>query len=209
MGLSSWFAFQMVQKSHSDSSELDPALRSKAASVRSRLLRWFTANGRSFRWRRDASAYVVLVSEILLKKTTAPVVDRFLPKFLEKYPDIRTLSRARVRDLRNLLEPLGLSQQRANQLRSLASSIAVSPDGCIPCTQAGLLSLPGVGPYTANSVLCVARSHRLHLLLTRTSRGSCYASSASQQLGTSPGDVRSCGKSRQPSPGPELHPADE
>lgn len=160
----------MARKLHLASSELGPELRSKAASVRSRLLRWFTTNGRSFRWRQDTSAYVVLISEVLLKKTTAPVVDRFLPKFFEKYPDVSTLSRARVRDLRRMLQPLGLSQQRASQLRSLATAVVDSPGGSIPRSQAGLLSLPGVGPYTANSVLCVAFAQPAPVVDTNVAR---------------------------------------
>lgn len=151
-------------------SKLDPALRSKAASVRSRLLRWFTANGRSFHWRRVTSPYVVLISEVLLKKTTAPVVDRFLPSFLEKYPDIESLSSVRVGDLRRFLKPLGLSKQRADQLRSLAAAIVAAPGSCIPCSQDELLGLPGVGPYTANSVLCVSFAQPAPVVDTNVAR---------------------------------------
>lgn len=146
----------MARASHLDSSGLNTTIREKAGGIRRRLLNWFPSNHRIFRWREDTSAYVVLISEILLKKTTAQAVDRFLPSFLERYPDVKSLSGARIADLRHTLQPLGLSQQRATQLHALARAVSSCPGGRIPCSRDELLLLPGVGPYTANSILCVA-----------------------------------------------------
>lgn len=152
----SWCGFPMVRRLLLANSELDPALSAKAASVRRRLLPWFARNGRGFLWREDTSAYIVLISEILLKKTTAQMVDRFLPQFLREFPDMEALARVRMPKLRRALKPLGLSRQRSIQLRSLASTLVSIHGGRIPRSQEGLLGLPGVGLYTANSVLCVA-----------------------------------------------------
>lgn len=160
----------MARASHSASNTIDPLTRAKATSVRKRLLRWFARNGRDFLWRRDTTPYVVLVAEVLLKKTTAPVVDRFLPDFLQDFPNVNSLSKCRVRKLQRILQPLGLSAQRADQLRSLASAIVSNHQGNIPTSRDGLLDLPGVGPYTANSVLCVAFAKAAPIVDTNVAR---------------------------------------
>lgn len=160
----------MARASHSASNTVDPLTQAQAASVRKRLLRWFARNGRDFLWRQDRSPYVVLVAEVLLKKTTAPVVNRFLPHFLQHFPKIDFLAKSRVRNLRRILQPLGLSAQRADQLRSMASAIVSNHNGNIPTYRDGLLDLPGVGPYTANSVLCVAFDKAAPIVDTNVAR---------------------------------------
>jgi len=160
----------MARASHLDNNSVDSLSRAKATAVRARLLRWFTRKGRDFLWRRETSPYVVLVSEVLLKKTTAPVVDRFLPNFLQNFPNVESLSKVPVRNLRRILQPLGLSSQRADQLRSLASAIVANYEGNIPTSRHGLLDLPGVGPYTANSVLCVAFDKAAPIVDTNVAR---------------------------------------
>ncbi len=137
-------------------SKLRRGVEKKAPAIRQKLLKWFRTEARSFRWRTTTDSYVILISEMLLKKTTAPVVDKFLPEFLLRYPDLRSLARAQKRTLRSLLKPLGLSEQRASQLLALAKILRTDHSYQIPTNPEMLLSLPGVGEYTANSVLCVA-----------------------------------------------------
>uniref|UniRef100_Q027X1 Adenine DNA glycosylase n=1 Tax=Solibacter usitatus (strain Ellin6076) TaxID=234267 RepID=Q027X1_SOLUE len=142
----------------------------RATLVRRLLLKWFRSSGRSFYWRENRDPYVVLVSELLLKKTAAPVVDRFLPAFLKRFPDFASLSRARHATLVRILQPLGLSDQRAGQLRALAQAISGSKDGCVPATRQDLLALPGVGEYTANSLLCVSFGQAVPVVDTNVAR---------------------------------------
>jgi len=124
--------------------------------IRAELLSWYEGNGRSFVWRRNPEPYVVLIAEILLKKTTAGAVDRFFPVFLERYPDIQTLHEGALSNLQKMLSPLGLSGQRAMQLKSLANVLVESYEGKIPCNREELLKLPGIGDYTAGAVLSFA-----------------------------------------------------
>jgi A/G-specific adenine glycosylase len=138
----------------------DPRLRaaveSKAPAIRSELLKWFRSEARPFRWRTTKDPYVILIAELLLKKTTAPVVERFLPAFLQRYSDVRSLASARKPMLKALLKPLGLSEQRATQLAALSRTLRSECNCRVPNNLEQLLALPGVGEYTANSVLCVA-----------------------------------------------------
>jgi A/G-specific adenine glycosylase len=159
----------MGPKSHLGNDKAVKAGR-RATAVRRLLLRWFDRSGRNFYWRANREPYIVLLSEILLKKTTAPVVEKFLPVFLRKFPDFGAISRARVGTLQRVLQPLGLSDQRAHQIRDLSLAITGSTDGCIPTTREGLLSLPGVGDYTANSVLCVSFGHAVPVVDTNVAR---------------------------------------
>jgi len=124
--------------------------------IKQELLKWFEVNGRKFFWRVNNDPYTVLIVEILLKKTTAGAVDRFLPIFLEQYPDIHTLHEGSLSDLQKMLSPLGLSEQRAMQLTSLVKVLVNSYEGKIPCNREELLKLPGIGDYTAGAILSFA-----------------------------------------------------
>ena len=104
---------------------------------RDELLHWFAEHGRSFSWRQGSTPFEVLIAEILLKKTTASAVERFIPGFLT---------------------PLGLSMQRAVQVRNLAGALIRDHKGQVPSELTHLLELPGVGPYIASAVRCYAFS---------------------------------------------------
>jgi len=121
------------------------------------LLNWYKMNGRRWLyWRVHCSPYNVLISELFLKKTTAAVVDRFLPTFLELYPDFDALNNAKLIDLKNFISPLGLSNQRSAQLKNMAQIIVEKYGGNIPSTKDQLLDLPGIGEYAAGAVLSFA-----------------------------------------------------
>jgi A/G-specific adenine glycosylase len=145
-------------------------LELKLSRIRRRLLRWFKSEGRTFLWRRTLDPYQVLISEVLLKKTTAPVVDRYLPEFFLRYPDIKTLASAKKRSLKAFLQPLGLSEQRADQLIALSRVLKRDFDCEIPETLEALLALPGIGEYTANSILCVAFGEAVPVVDTNVAR---------------------------------------
>lgn len=125
-------------------------------NLRDELLNWFGENGRSFLWRKSSPPFVVLIAEILLKKTTAVAVERFLPEFLRRYPDPFSLAESTVEELRDFLAPLGLSMQRAVQFKSLAGALIRDHNGQVPAQLFHLLELPGVGPYIASAVRCYA-----------------------------------------------------
>jgi len=117
------------------------------------LVKWFSRQRRSFPWRESGDLYVLLVAEILLKQTTAAAAALFLPGFLEAYSAPVHLARARTRRLEKLLQPLGLSRQRAEHLRALGIALQQLNGRLEP---ENLELLPGVGPYTASAVRCFA-----------------------------------------------------
>lgn len=129
---------------------------SLASTVRELLLLWFASEGRRFPWRESRDPFTVLVAEVLLKKTGARVVAKFLPGFLTLFPSASILASTSLERLEEVLGPIGLSRQRAEQLKSLGSALVERHGGLVPCCMDDLLSLPAVGPYTASAVLCFA-----------------------------------------------------
>ncbi len=123
---------------------------------RDELLKWFVEHRRNFSWRRSSNPFVVLIAEILLKKTTADAVEHFIPGFLGRFPDPFSIAESTVEELRGFLAPLGLSTQRAVQFKNLAGALIRDHQGEVPSKLTQLLELPGVGPYIASAVRCYA-----------------------------------------------------
>ena len=77
-------------------------------------------------------------------------------KFIERYPTVRDLSGAKEAEIRAMIKPLGFHNQRAKQLVGIANKLTEDYKELIPSERNDLLSLPGVGDYIANAVLCFA-----------------------------------------------------
>ena len=123
---------------------------------RDELLQWFAEHGRIFSWRQGFPPFEVLIAEILLKKTAASTVERFIPGFLTRYPDPFSITASTIEELKDFLTPLGLSMQRAVQVWNLAGALVRDYKGQVPSDLTHLLELPGVGPYIAAAVRCYA-----------------------------------------------------
>jgi len=75
-------------------------------------------------------------------------------EFLRRYPTPAALASASVEELRELLKPLGIENQRALLFKRLAEKLAEL--GGVPCDMGTLKRLPGVGDYAASEVLLAA-----------------------------------------------------
>ncbi|MFP3880107.1 MAG: hypothetical protein ACLFVA_04045 [Dehalococcoidia bacterium] len=131
---------------------------------------WFDKNGRSFVWRNHREPFVVLIAEMLLKKTSAHAVNQFLPHFLDRYGDVSALDSATLKELQEVLAPLGLSAQRGKQLKRLARALVHSHHGAIPNDREELLQLPGIGQYTAGAILSFAHGKPEAIVDTNVAR---------------------------------------
>ena len=113
----------------------------------SRILGWYEDRGRKYPWRKSRfPIYQVVITEALLQRTRADVVAKFLPEFLDQYPDWQALHAARVSSLERSLEPIGLHKRRAKSLSSLANEV-IELGGRVPSDPLALFRLPGVGQY--------------------------------------------------------------
>jgi A/G-specific adenine glycosylase len=125
--------------------------------LRVALLEWALSNGRSYKWREPSPIpYSILVTEILLAKTQADAVAPVVARVLRRYGNVTTLAKARVRDLEQLLYPLGLQRKRARNLKACANVVVRHHDGTVPRSIEDLMDLPFVGRYAANAIASVA-----------------------------------------------------
>ena len=119
------------------------------------LLKWFKHNGRDFVWRRKTDPYEVLMAEIMLQRTKAEQVEPVYLDFIRRFPNVQELNKATEADIARYFERLGLLW-RATLVKRLAKELVDELNGEVPHNRDMLLSLPAVGEYIADAVLCFA-----------------------------------------------------
>jgi A/G-specific adenine glycosylase len=127
----------------------------KQRKVVSTLLEWYAHHGRAFPWRGITDPYRILVSEIMLQQTQVRRVLMKYPTFLRRFPTLRSLARARQRDVVIVWQGMGYNN-RAVRLHQLARDIVDNHGGKVPADFEALMTLPGIGRYTANALLSSA-----------------------------------------------------
>lgn len=120
-----------------------------------KLLQWYDAEHRDLPWRREPSPYGVWVSEIMAQQTQMDRVVEYYKRWMDRFPDLRSLAEAHEEDVLNLWEGLGY-YSRARNLHRAAVLIEDQFDGNFPTEFADIRSLPGVGDYTAGAVASIA-----------------------------------------------------
>jgi A/G-specific adenine glycosylase len=134
------------------------------------ILTWYAAHARDLPWRRpDASAWAVLVSEIMLQQT--PVI-RVLPVYdawLTRWPTAGALAAEPAGEAVRAWGRLGYPR-RALNLHASARAIVERHDGEVPADYDDLRALPGVGGYTAAAVASFAYGRRHAVLDTNVRR---------------------------------------
>lgn len=123
--------------------------------LRGQLLRWFDRTQRDLPWRRTKDPYGIWVSEVMLQQTQVDRVVHYWERFLARFPDVRALAAAEVKDVLGLWSGLGY-YSRARNLHRAAQVIATTHGGEVPDSVDALLELPGFGRYTAGAVSSIA-----------------------------------------------------
>lgn len=106
-------------------------------------------------WRQTYDPYSIMVSELMLQQTQ---VLRVIPKyeaFLKRFPTVESLARAELRAVLVLWQGLGYNR-RAKHLYEAARAVVAHHYGVFPRTKEELMTLPGIGPYTASAILAFA-----------------------------------------------------
>lgn len=131
---------------------------------------WYLRHGRDLPWRTPtASAWEVLVSEIMLQQTPVARVEPVWREWLERWPTPAHLAAASPGDVVRAWGRLGYPR-RALRLREAAVAITAEHGGDVPRTEAELLTLPGIGVYTAAAVACFAHGERTVVIDTNVRR---------------------------------------
>lgn len=119
------------------------------------LLRWYRAQARSLPWRDEPTPYRVWLSEIMLQQTRVAAVMPYFERFLSTLPDVPSLAGCDEENLMKLWQGLGY-YNRARNLQKAARIIMEEHKGCIPSSFEELLTLPGIGRYTAAAISSIA-----------------------------------------------------
>ncbi len=116
---------------------------------------WYDRHARTLPWRRDRDPYRIWVAEVLLQQTRVAQALPYYRRFLGRFPDVRTLARARGSTVLRYWAGAGY-YGRARNLHAAARVVVADRRGRIPDTVEGLSELPGVGPYIASAVASLA-----------------------------------------------------
>jgi len=106
-------------------------------------------------WRENRDPYRIWVSEIMLQQTRVETVVAYFNRFLEKFPTVAHLAQAEEQEVMKAWEGLGY-YSRARNLRKGAQVVMAQFNGRIPCTYEELITIPGIGDYTAGAILSIA-----------------------------------------------------
>jgi A/G-specific adenine glycosylase len=120
-----------------------------------KLVGWYRVHKRPLPWRKTRDPYKIWVSEIMLQQTTVGAVIPYYERWLERFPDVRSLSRAPLQKVLKAWQGLGY-YQRARNLHRAAKMIVQEKSGKFPNRYEELRALPGFGAYTTAAVLSLA-----------------------------------------------------
>lgn len=126
-----------------------------AKSFRDTLISWGKENFRAYPWRLTTDPYQILLAEVMLHRTQAPQVVLIYTRFIEKYPDVTSLTQASKEDVHTVLYSLGL-RWRIDLVLQMTAELNQKFGGHVPQEKHDLLSLPGVSDYVASTVRCFA-----------------------------------------------------
>jgi len=119
------------------------------------LLLWYHNQARILPWREDPTPYRVWISEIMLQQTRVEAVKPYFERFIAALPTIKDLADVPLDSLLKLWEGLGY-YTRARNLQKAAQKIVACFGGTMPNDYTDLLSLPGIGRYTAGAISSIA-----------------------------------------------------
>lgn len=118
-------------------------------------MNWYSTAKRDLPWRNTRDPYKIWLSEIILQQTRVDQGLDYYNRFVEHFPTVSDLALASERQVLKLWEGLGY-YSRARNLHATAKHVHFELGGVLPCTYVGLLSLKGVGPYTAAAIASIA-----------------------------------------------------
>ena len=131
----------------------------KEQLVTNKILKWYDLNKRLLPWRKNVSSqkkqYYTLISEFMLQQTQVATVIPYFNKFIKEVPGLKSLAIVKNNKLIKLWEGLGY-YSRARNLKKTAQNINKNFNGKLPDNFEDLISLPGIGNYTASAILSIA-----------------------------------------------------
>ena len=144
----------------------------RRATFQRKLRLWFKQHGRDLPWRQTRDPYEILVSELMPQQTQVSRVLTKYGEFLERFPTLADVARAKRGRVMEAWEGLGY-YARARNLHRLARAVTDSgraPERTLPDQPRKLEELPGIGAYNAGAVASFAYERRAALVDTNVAR---------------------------------------
>lgn len=119
------------------------------------LLEWFRANARDLPWRNTSDPYHIWVSEVILQQTRVMQGISYYYRFIERFPSVKSLADANIDEVMKVWQGLGY-YTRARNLKAGAIQVVQNYNGQLPKTYKELLTIKGLGAYSAAAVASFA-----------------------------------------------------
>ncbi|WP_257159725.1 A/G-specific adenine glycosylase [Corynebacterium cystitidis] len=134
------------------------------------IITWFQENARDLPWRNPATTpWAILLSEVMSQQTPVARVAPIWQQWMKRWPDPATFAKAEPAEVLRAWGTLGYPR-RALRLLECAQVIVDKHDGQVPDDVDELLSLPGIGQYTARAVACFAYGKNVPVVDTNVRR---------------------------------------
>ncbi len=130
------------------------------SSFSEQLITWYHDNKRDLPWRNTIDPYKIWLSEVILQQTRVQQGLPYFEKFVINYPTVTELARTEEMEVLKLWQGLGY-YSRARNLLKTARYIQDKLEGKFPNNYSTLITLPGVGPYTAAAIASFSRNEKI------------------------------------------------
>jgi A/G-specific adenine glycosylase len=120
-----------------------------------KLVDWYHIHKRSLPWRATTNPYIIWLSEIILQQTRVSQGLPYFEKFIREFPTVAELAKAPEQKVLRLWQGLGY-YTRARNLHACAKIVMRDFNGTFPSTYHDLLTLPGIGEYTAAAIASIS-----------------------------------------------------
>jgi A/G-specific adenine glycosylase len=116
---------------------------------------WFEENQRQMPWRGETEPYKIWVSEIILQQTRVNQGWNYYVRFVERFPNVKSLAEAQLQEVLHLWQGLGY-YSRARNMHTAAQQIMQQHQGVFPYHYLEIKKLKGIGNYTAAAIASIA-----------------------------------------------------
>ena len=127
----------------------------KSDFISTQLIEWYFVHQRNLPWRNNFDPYKIWISEIILQQTRVVQGIDYYNRFIERFPNVQTLASADEQEVLKYWQGLGY-YSRARNLHFAAQTINNQYNGTFPKDYKDILSLKGIGEYTASAIVSFA-----------------------------------------------------
>jgi A/G-specific adenine glycosylase len=132
--------------------------KTKIVTFTKAILAWYRKNSRDLPWRKTDEPYLIWISEIIMQQTRIGQGLGYYSRFIERFPSVAELAKADEEDVLKTWQGLGY-YSRARNLHKTAKEIVENHNGKFPDSYEKLITLKGIGEYTAAAILSIAYNH--------------------------------------------------